>query len=99
MPGHKCDVWSFGILLYELITYGSSSYPSMTDAEVIEALKTGYRMPCPDGSPEQLYEMMKECWRDEGQHLKLCRAKWSSGRQTLNLCPYSVTRYDTRITS
>ena len=61
----KCDVWSFGILLYELITYGSFPYPGMSDAEVIEALQTGYRMPCPNGCPEQLYEMMGECWRDE----------------------------------
>ena len=61
----KCDVWSFGILLYELITYGTSPYPGMTDAEVIEALQTGYRMPCPNGCPEQLYDIMKECWRDE----------------------------------
>ena len=61
----KCDVWSFGILLYELIIYGFSPYPGMTDAEVIEALQTGYRMPCPDGCPEQLYDIMKECWRDE----------------------------------
>ena len=61
----KCDVWSFGILLYELITYGRFPYPGMTDAEVIEALQTGYHMPCPNGCPEQLYEMMRECWKDE----------------------------------
>ena len=61
----KCDVWSFGVLLYEIITYGSSPYPGMTDSEVIEALQTGYRTPCPDGCPEQLYKIMKECWRDE----------------------------------
>ena len=61
----KCDVWSFGILLWEIITYGSSPYPRMTDDEVIEALQTGYRIPCPDDCPEQLYGIMKECWRDE----------------------------------
>ena len=61
----KCDVWSFGILLYELITHGHIPYPGMTNAEVTEALQTGYRMPCPTGCPEQLYEMMGECWRDE----------------------------------
>ena len=61
----KCDVWSFGVLLYELITYGRFPYPGMSDAEVIEKLQTGYRMPCPNGCPEQLYEIMGECWRDE----------------------------------
>ena len=61
----KSDVWSFGILLYELITYGCSPYPGMTNAQVSEALQTGYRMPCPMGCPEQLYEIMRECWRDD----------------------------------
>ena len=61
----KSDVWSFGILLYELITYGRFPYPGMTNAQVLGALKNGYRMPCPMGCPEQLYEIMKECWRDD----------------------------------
>ena len=61
----KSDVWSFGILLYELITYGCSPYPEMNDAQVLEALQTGYHMPSPMGCPEQLYEIMKECWRDD----------------------------------
>ena len=61
----KSDVWSFGIFLYELITYGSFPYPEMNDAEVQKRLKEGYRMPCPKGCPEQLYKIMRECWRDE----------------------------------
>ena len=61
----KSDVWSFGILLYELITYGRFPYPGMNNAQVLEALQTGYRMPCPMGCPQQLYEIMKECWRDD----------------------------------
>ena len=61
----KSDVWSFGILLYELITYGRFPYPGMNEIQVLEALQTGYRMPCPMGCPEQLYEIMRECWRDD----------------------------------
>ena len=61
----KSDVWSFGILLYELITYGRFPYPGMNNAQVLEALLVGYRMPCPMGCPEQLYEIMKECWKDD----------------------------------
>ena len=61
----KSDVWSFGILLYELITYGHFPYPGMNNAQVSEALQTGYRMPCPMGCPDLLYEIMRECWRDE----------------------------------
>ena len=67
MYGHftiKSDVWSFGILLYELITYGRFPYHRMNNTQVLEALQTGYRMPCPMGCPEQLYEIMRECWKD-----------------------------------
>ena len=61
----KSDVWSFGILLYELITYGRFPYPGMNNVQVLGALQTGYRMPCPMGCPEQLYEIMRECWKDD----------------------------------
>ena len=61
----KCDVWSYGIVLYELITYGCIPYPGMTNTEVVEKLQTGYRMPCPLGCPDQLYTLMKDCWRED----------------------------------
>ena len=61
----KSIVWSFGILLYELITYGGLPYPGMSNTQVLEALKTGYRMPCPKDCPEPLYEIMTECWRHD----------------------------------
>jgi len=61
----KSDVWSFGILLYELITYGHVPYPEMNDAQVLEELRKGYYMPCPMDCPEQLYEIMRECWKKD----------------------------------
>ena len=61
----KSDVWAFGILLYELITYGRFPYPGMNNAQVLEAVVNGYRMPCPANCPELLYEIMRECWRDD----------------------------------
>ena len=62
----KSDVWSFGILLYEIVTYGRFPYPGMSNAQVLEAtIGQGYRMPGPMGCPDQLYEIMRECWRDD----------------------------------
>ena len=61
----KSDVWSFGILLYELITYGQFPYPGMDNVQVLTVLQTGYRMQCPMGCPELLYEIMRDCWRDD----------------------------------
>jgi len=58
----KSDVWSFGILLTELVTCGRIPYPGMTNAEVLHQVEHGYRMPCPPGCPERLYDIMLECW-------------------------------------
>lgn len=60
----KSDIWSFGILLYEIITYGKMPYPGMTNYQVIQELAKGYRMPCPAECPPQLYEIMIDCWKD-----------------------------------
>jgi fyn-related kinase len=61
----KSDVWSFGILLTELVTYGRIPYPGMTNAEVLHQVEHGYRMPNPPGCPQALYEIMLECWHKD----------------------------------
>ena len=61
----KSDVWSFGIVIYEIITYGRFPYPGMTNAQVLEALQQGYRMPRPMGCPDKLYDVMLDCWKEE----------------------------------
>jgi serine/threonine protein kinase len=60
----KSDVWSFGIFLTELVTYGGTPYPGMTNAEVLEELlERAYRMPRMQEAPDFLYNMMLDCWR------------------------------------
>ena len=61
----KSDVWSFGIVLYEIVTYGRFPYPGMTNAEVLEKIQTGYRMGCPPNCPKQFHDIMLDCWREE----------------------------------
>ncbi|XP_034078258.1 tyrosine-protein kinase Lck [Gymnodraco acuticeps] len=58
----KSDVWSFGILLTEIVTYGRIPYPGMSNPEVIQNLDRGYRMPRPENCPEGLYNVMCLCW-------------------------------------
>ncbi|KAG8445852.1 hypothetical protein GDO86_010586, partial [Hymenochirus boettgeri] len=60
----KSDIWSFGILLTEIVTYGRTPYPGMSNPEVICSLEQGYRMPCPENCPVELYDVMLKCWRD-----------------------------------
>jgi len=42
-----------------------SFVPGMTNAEVLHQVEHGYRMPCPPGCPQSLYEIMLECWHKE----------------------------------
>ncbi|XP_050400024.1 tyrosine-protein kinase SRK2 [Patella vulgata] len=61
----KSDVWSFGVLLYELNTFGRVPYPGMSGSEVLSRLGKGYRMPRPSGPvgcTDAYYEIMKKCW-------------------------------------
>ncbi|NXR57325.1 FRK kinase, partial [Rhadina sibilatrix] len=61
----KSDVWSFGILLFEIITYGEMPYQGMLGHQVIQLLDNGYRLPQPEQCPAPLYEMMLQCWNAE----------------------------------
>ncbi|CAF2808048.1 unnamed protein product [Rotaria sp. Silwood2] len=58
----KSDVWSYGILLTELVTFGRTPYPGMTNAEVLRQVDQGYRLPQPPNCPLSLYTIMRECW-------------------------------------
>ncbi|XP_022091012.1 tyrosine-protein kinase Yes-like [Acanthaster planci] len=58
----KSDVWSFGILLTELVTHGRIPYPGMMNMEVLDQVEHGYRMPKMSGCPDSLYELMLKCW-------------------------------------
>lgn len=59
----KSDVWAFGVLLWEIATYGMSPYPGIDLSQVYELLEKDYRMDRPEGCPEKVYELMRNCWR------------------------------------
>ncbi|GCC16653.1 hypothetical protein chiPu_0017306 [Chiloscyllium punctatum] len=61
----KSDVWSFGIFLMELVTFGQTPYLGLTFAQTVQFLESGLRMQRPLGCPEELYHVMLMCWEEE----------------------------------
>lgn len=62
---NKSDMWSFGILLWEIYSFGRVPYPRITLADVVKHVENGYRMEAPEGCPSEIYEIMRQAWHLE----------------------------------
>ncbi|KAM8924332.1 ephrin type-B receptor 5-like [Pelodytes ibericus] len=62
------DVWSYGIVMWEVTSYGERPYWDMNNQEVLDALEQEYRLPPPPDCPSALHLLMLDCWqRDRSQ--------------------------------
>ena len=58
----KTDVWSYGVLVWELLTRGATPYPDVNNWEVFKYIKKGNRLLCPSHCPAEIYLLLLKCW-------------------------------------
>lgn len=58
----KTDVWSFGVLLWEIMSLGYMPYPGWGNQEVMQLVTSGGRLDPPNNCPNQIYHIMMRCW-------------------------------------
>ncbi|KFQ97445.1 Tyrosine-protein kinase STYK1, partial [Nipponia nippon] len=62
-PSIKADIWSFGILLYEMITLGAPPYPEVPPSDILSYLQRQNIMKQPASCQQAMYSIMKSCWQ------------------------------------
>ena len=55
-------MWSFGVLMWEIVTLGSTPYPGMSGSEVMKRVREGHRLEKPEHCDREIYNMMFYCW-------------------------------------
>lgn len=61
----KADIWSFGILMWEIVTLGSTPYPGLSTKEVMIKVREGYRLEKPEHCKREVYNIMFYCWHEK----------------------------------
>ncbi|XP_062842969.1 ephrin type-A receptor 8 [Trichomycterus rosablanca] len=59
------DVWSYGVVMWEVMSYGERPYWNLTNRDVIKSVEEGYRLPAPMSCPASLHTLMLDCWQRE----------------------------------
>lgn len=83
----KSDVWSFGVILWELVTLAKAPYQAIDNSKMEQHLQAGQRLPQPSSCPYDLYLLMKNCW--ESNRLE---------RPTFSLLLKQLEHFATRLT-
>ncbi|XP_055615879.1 tyrosine-protein kinase Fer isoform X2 [Toxorhynchites rutilus septentrionalis] len=63
-----CDVWSYGILVWEIFSRGDTPYSGLSNSRARERIDEGYRMPAPENTPPEMYRLMLKCWSYESEN-------------------------------
>uniref|UniRef100_A0A8C7GEB1 Ephrin type-A receptor 7 n=1 Tax=Oncorhynchus kisutch TaxID=8019 RepID=A0A8C7GEB1_ONCKI len=68
------DVWSYGVVMWEVMSYGERPYWNLTNRDVIKSVEEGYRLPAPMGCSGALHTLMLDCWqKDRNERPRFCQ--------------------------
>ncbi|XP_078580293.1 tyrosine kinase receptor Cad96Ca-like [Branchiostoma floridae x Branchiostoma japonicum] len=102
----KSDVWSFGVLLWEIVTLGATPYSGMSSRQVMAHVKHGYRMEKPPHCDGKLYSIMAACWEEQSterpsfQQLELSlEALMENEYDYIDLASFDETTYENLATT
>ncbi|XP_068612084.1 ephrin type-B receptor 4b-like [Brachionichthys hirsutus] len=86
------DAWSYGIVMWEVMSYGERPYWDMSNQDVINAIEQDYRLPPPPDCPSSLHTLMLDCWQKErADRPRFCDVVASLDRLIRNPASLKVT--------
>ncbi|KAA0203170.1 hypothetical protein HAZT_HAZT003766 [Hyalella azteca] len=92
---HSSDVWSYGITLWEMYTFGDQPYGQLPGFKVVDLLERGERLPQPASCSNAVYRLMTRCWHLQPQQrptfVQLAQ-HFSGGSEYVDVKPYLMTK-------
>ena len=79
----QSDIWSFGIVLWEIFSFGVQPYFSLSNEEVVAHVRDGNVLNCPEKCPQEIYDLMLDCWamnpseRPTAAELRMGLGRWN----------------------
>eukprot|EP00050_Salpingoeca_kvevrii_P023050 m.137179 g.137179 ORF g.137179 m.137179 type:complete len:956 (-) comp9921_c0_seq2:136-3003(-) len=95
----QTDVWCFGVVLYEIWSYGDLPWGKLSDAKVMATVREGHRMAPPHGCPRDVYRAMIKCWHPDSRnrpsfaHIRLVMAAGADGEIEDTPPATEITKY------
>ncbi|KZS10958.1 putative Tyrosine-protein kinase transmembrane receptor Ror [Daphnia magna] len=79
----ESDVWSFGVVLWEIFSFGKQPWYGYSNQEVIQQVTGGHILPCPLATPPDAYQLMLSCWQTQPNQRNTMKAV---NERLLELC-------------
>ncbi|XP_077999970.1 uncharacterized protein LOC144452699 [Glandiceps talaboti] len=95
----QSDIWTYGIVLWEIVTLGATPYPGMSNKEVSGQIKSGERMEKPPHCTDELYTLMLGCWnmqpdyRPTSSDIVVEMRRITTGEEVMDLSQYDSDLY------